>query len=86
MIELTHEQHQALELQGEVPLRALDPATRTEYVILRAELYDRLKSLLSEDEEWAEGTYLAAMEVFARDGWDDPRMDVYDQLDPRRQP
>ena len=85
MIELTHEQHQALEQQGTEPVRAIDPATSAEYVLVRAVVYDRLKSLLA-DEEWVEGAYTAALEVFARDGWDDPRMDVYDKLDPRRQP
>ncbi len=46
-------------------------------------MYERLKRLLS-DEDWREDAYRAAMEVFARDGWDDPRMDVYDKLDPWR--
>jgi hypothetical protein len=46
-------------------------------------VYERIKRLLSE-EDWSQGAYQAAMEVFARDGWDDPRMDVYDELDPRR--
>jgi hypothetical protein len=36
------------------------------------------------DETWAESAYALAMEVLARDGWDDPRMDMYDKLDPRR--
>ena len=84
MIELTQEQHQALTLQREEPIRAIDPATSAEYVLLRAELYDRLRSLLSVDKGWFDGAYTAAMKVFARDGWDDPRMDVYNDLDPRR--
>ena len=36
------------------------------------------------DEDWADWAYRAALEVFARDGWDDPEMDAYDALDPRR--
>jgi hypothetical protein len=86
MIELTPDQHHALEQQGVEPLRAVDPATGAVFVILRGEVYDRLKSLLTEDAEWTVEAYDAAMEVFARDGWNDPRMDVYDTLDPRRQP
>ena len=85
MIEITEEQHQALEKNGTEPVRAIDRATSAEYVLLRAEVYDRIKRFLSED-EWAESAYAASMEVFARDGWDDPRMDVYNALDPRRQP
>ena len=42
------------------------------------------ESPLNEDEDWAAYAYRAALEVFARDGWDDPEMDVYDALDPRR--
>jgi hypothetical protein len=86
MIELTPEQHQTLASSGPEPVRAIDPATNAEYVLVRREVYDRLKTLLSEDEQWLRDAYPAAMEVFARDGWDDPRMDVYNALDPRRQP
>lgn len=86
MIELTQEQHQVLTDNGPEPVHVVDPATKAEYVLLRAEMYARLKTLLTDDDEWVRSTYPAAMEVFARDGWDDPRMDVYDALDPRRQP
>jgi hypothetical protein len=83
VIELTEQQIQALAANGSEPARAVDPMTRTEYVLVRAEVYERIRTLL-EDESWAEGAYAAALEVFARDGWDDPRMDAYDGLDPRR--
>jgi hypothetical protein len=79
MIELTEQQRQ--ELKNPEP-RAHDPETGETYVLVRAEVYERLKGVLGED--WSEDAYRAAMEVFARDGWDDPRMDVYDELDPRR--
>jgi hypothetical protein len=39
---------------------------------------------LQDHEDWAQVAYRAVMEVFARAGWDDPRMDVYDELDSRR--
>jgi len=29
--------------------------------------------------------YPHVMEVFGREGWDDPAMDIYNDLDPRRQ-
>jgi len=77
MIELTQEQRRGLE--------ACEPivSTNTTYVLVRTDVYERIKSLLG-DEEWTQDAYQAAMEVFARDGWDDPRMDVYNELDPRR--
>lgn len=77
MIELSEKQKQEL-----VAAEAVIP-TNTQYVLVRADVYERLKGLLG-DEDWARGAYPSAMEVFARDGWDDPRMDVYDELDPRR--
>ncbi len=84
MIELTTAQRQALEGPGPVEVR--DPVTDETYVLVRKGAYERIRSLLDEDADWAEGAYRAAMEVFARDGWDDPRMDVYDALDPRKSP
>jgi hypothetical protein len=80
MIELTQEQRQALEAA-----RAVAVPTNTAYVLLRKDVYERIEGLLG-DEGWTQDAYQAAMEVFARDGWDDPRMEVYDELDPRRNP
>jgi len=84
LLELTKQQAQAIAANGTEPTRVVDPTTQTEYVLVRAEVYDRIKRILAEDEAWAQDAYTAALEVFARDGWDDPRMDVYDALDPRR--
>ena len=78
MIELTPEQHQAVSDTTSDAIPAVDPATNAQYVLIRAELYDRLRALDSEG--WGSTAATAAMEVFARDGWDDPRMDVYDAL------
>jgi hypothetical protein len=86
MIELTPDQHQALATSGGAPARARDPVTNDEYVLLRAEVYDRIKLLVVDDQNWTPGAYTAAMEAFARDGWDDPRMDVYNALEPRKDP
>ena len=84
MIELTPEQRRELDQPG--PVRVRDPQTDETYVLVRAELFDRLEGVLSLDESWSEDAYRAAMAVFARDGWDDPRMDAYRALDPRGAP
>ena len=86
MIELTAEQHQSLATNGAEPIRAHDPISDAEYVLVRAEHYERIKRLLVDDKDWGPDAYATAMEVFARDGWDDPRMDVYADLDPRKNP
>jgi hypothetical protein len=80
MATLTPEQRQEIRRAGEEPVRLADPETQTEYVILKADVYDRIRAL-AED---VMGAYPLAMKVFGRDGWDDPEMDEYHVLDPRR--
>ena len=46
MATLTPEQRQELEKSGNQPLKIEDPETHTEYVIVRAEVYQRLRSLV----------------------------------------
>ncbi len=86
MIELTEQQHPVMKATPSEPIRAIDPANNAEYVLLRAEVYDRLKVTLSLEPTWTDDTYAAAMETFARDGWDDPRMDVYDSIRAAEEP
>ncbi len=88
MIELTLEQRQAVARPAEAPPRALDPDTRTTYVLIREEVYDRVKSLFAEedDSQFLREMRPHTMEVFGKAGWDDPAMDVYNDLDPRKQP
>jgi hypothetical protein len=77
---LTPEQRQEIQRAGEEPVRLADPETQIEHVILKADVYDRI-SALAED---ASAAYPLAMKVFGQDGWDDPQMDEYNVLDPRR--
>ena len=49
-------------------------------VILKADVYDRILALADD----ARAAYPLAMKVVGRDGWDDPQMDEYNDLDPRR--
>jgi hypothetical protein len=87
MIELTREQRQAVAQQGETPPRALDPDTHTTYVLIHETVYDRLEALLGDDQgnHFTRDMYPHIMEVFGREGWEDPAMDIYNDLDPRRQ-
>ena len=88
MIELTLKQRQAVAQQGEMPPRTVNPDTHTTYVLLPEEIYARVKVLLDEEEanQLLRDMYPHVMEVFGREGWDDPAMDIYNDLDPRRQP
>ncbi len=88
MIELTLEQRKAVATDAETPPRVIDPSTRTRYVLVREELYDRVRRVFEADEEsqFVREMTPHVMEVFGRDGWDDPAMDVYNELDPRINP
>jgi len=74
MIELTSEQHEALTQNGQTPLRVLDRATNIEYVLVRAEVYDRLKTILSKDPP---DTAALMNEVMAEDDAKDAYLDSY---------
>jgi hypothetical protein len=86
MIELSQEQRQ--ELSGPEPARAMDPETKETYVLVRAEVYDRIKALFLADDEnrFVHDLFADVMAVFGRAGWDDPAMDVHNELDPRKNP
>ena len=87
MLNIPKELQQAVRDAHGHPVRLTDPETKAEYVLLQAEMYDQIHGLLHD------GTPLTANEKRAvlikaglRAGWDDPEMDVYNELDPRRQP
>jgi hypothetical protein len=49
-IELTEQQHQALTRESESPPRVIDRMTNTTYVLVRADLYQKIQALLDEDD------------------------------------
>ena len=85
-IELPPEQRKAIAELGGLPLRAVDPTTQTSYVLIPEELFARVRTLFVDEEsqQFANDAYPGAMAIFGRDGWDDPAMDVYNDLDPRK--
>ncbi|HVA45716.1 MAG TPA: hypothetical protein VNH11_04950 [Pirellulales bacterium] len=81
MTRLTREQSSAVRAAVETPVRIVDPDTNTEYVLLRADVYERVRHLFDDPSADA---FLAQIESAAAAGWDDPALDVYNDLDPRR--
>jgi hypothetical protein len=79
-VSLTAEQWSALERGQEV--RVTNPEKRMECVVIRADVYDRVKALLP-DFDFRE-TYPAVDEVMGED-WNDPKMAEYDDYESRRQ-
>ncbi len=82
-IELTEEQWANMQ-GGEIPVRVNDPARTATFVLVRAEVYERFKSVFEEDAVTEQERLFQLQQFGKRAGWDDPEMDVYDELDPRR--
>ena len=86
MIAMPKELHDAVRSQ-EGPVRLTDPETATEYVVVRADLFDRLKGFVFTDEPLSTDEQQALLvRAGLRAGWADSVMDIYNDLDPRRQP
>ena len=68
MLELTQQQLQALTTSEETPPIVLDPATKQTYVLVRRDLYDRLKSMVDEDDARQMAPLLAELDP---EDWED---------------
>jgi hypothetical protein len=77
MIELTEQQRQEVG-EATLPVRVVDPATKREFFLIRAEVFCRLQMALSDIDPRA--AYPATDRVFAP-GWDDPKMADYDNYE-----
>ena len=77
MIELTKEQHLALQRDGDGPPRVHDAETNITYVLLREDLYERLRPLLSTGEFDPDDSLSLMNEVMAEDDACDPLLESY---------
>jgi hypothetical protein len=59
-IQLTPQQQQALDTQGESPARVIDPRTNTSYILVREVDYESIRELL-EDERRQHAIHAAAL-------------------------
>ena len=78
---LTSEQIRAIAEQPDQPTRLADPETNQLYVLLREDVFERLKAFLDDSPQAA---YEAIDRTFA-EGWNDPQMDDYDRYEELRQ-
>ena len=88
MIALSKEIQQAVRAAKENPVRLIDPETHVEYVVLTAETFEQMRNEVYYDDgpiTEEERRYLL-IQAGLRAGWDDPEMDIYNDLDPRRKP
>ena len=79
MIQLTKEQHDTLASNGNDSAKVVDPISNTEYVLIRADLYERVRGLIDDDFHVSEA-YTAIDEAFA-EGWNAPGMSDYDRYE-----
>ena len=87
MLTIPKELQQAMRASHGRPLRLTDPETHAEYVLLQADMYDQIDELFSNEAPLTPDERRAMLlQAGLRAGWDDPEMDVYNELDPRRQP
>jgi len=84
MLTMPKELQQAMRASHGRPLRLTDPETQAEYVLLQAEMYDQLQGLYNETSLTPDERRLVLIQAGLRAGWDDPEMDVYNELDPRQ--
>jgi hypothetical protein len=78
-IPLTAEQTAALSQQLPLELSAPDGEM---YYLLSADQFGRIRAIFDEDLD-PRSMYPQMSQTFGAAGWDDPEMDVYDELDPR---
>lgn len=81
---LTNDQWASAQHGSEAPLRVSDPSQSEQFVLVRADVYERFKSLFESDPVTGQERAFHLQEFGKRAGWDDPAMDVYDDLDPRK--
>lgn len=62
------------------PVRVVDPQTQATFVLLSAEQYEKVRSLLGDDNFDISEAYPLMDEVARDEGWDDPEMDIYNAL------
>ena len=85
MIAISEELRQAVNESKSKLVHLVDPETDVEYVVLPVEKFAEILKesyedgpLTSEEKRWL------LVQAGIRAGWDDPEMDVYNKLDPRR--
>lgn len=82
---ITPEQRQAIEDAGHAPVRLEDPETKARYILMTAEDFERVRSLVDRagatKPDNLQAYYPMMDRVASAEGWDDPAMDIYDDED-----
>ena len=85
MIAIPKELRQAVQESKNNLVRLIDPETNVEYVVLSVEKFTEIQTLFYDDSPLTEEEQRALLvERRLRAGWDDPEMEVYNDLNPRK--
>ena len=86
MITLTKEIQKAIKDAQEEPVRLVDPETNVEYVVVPVETFELMRKGVYYDDSplTEEERQHLLIQAGLRAGWDDPEMDVYNDMVPRR--
>ena len=86
MIALSKEIQQAIRDSQEDPVRLVDPETNAEYVVVPVETFELMRKGVYYDDGplTEEERHYLLIQAGLRAGWDDPEMDVYNDMVPRR--
>jgi len=77
---LTPELRQAIAQSGDEPVHLVDPEMNTAYVLVRADVYERLLSMIDADDFDPGETYPFIDEVMREDDANDPTLEGYQHL------
>lgn len=81
-VKLTAEQHEAICREDGKLVRAIDEAANTSYVLVPEEVFERVRTLFDDSSRSEAEQRFHLREMGRRAGWDDPEMDVYNDLAP----
>jgi hypothetical protein len=79
MPRITPELRQAIEDAGENPPQIVDPQTNTTYVLICADVYEHIRSLLEPGEGMTPAEMAPLLWEVMKGDRDDPSMDAYDR-------
>jgi len=81
---LSTEQRQAIAEQHGQPVYVVDDSTQEQWVLVPAETYDKIRGLIGHDVSEIRESYAAQEQLAAKEGWDDPALDEYNDYDAHR--
>ena len=83
-IQLTSVQWARVQGDQETPVHVSDPSQTLDFVLVKADVYERLRALFEDIPVTEQERRFQLMQLGRRAGWDDPEMNTYKDLDPRQ--